>query len=134
MRYKLEDLRFNPNPPPMKGGREFSLGPRQAFLKVEDILSHFALGRITLAHAIQALNYAKNAIIPNQDYPEEEKQALIKLYEEAVRKLRELATPERVKQWLLSHGPPRAAGVSLELFMQPQPTKPAQEESKTSSE
>ena len=116
-RFRLEDLRFNPRPPPMKGGREFSLGPEQAFRKLEDILSHFALGRITLTHALQAINYAKNAIIPKQPYSEEEKKELIELYEAAARKLRELGTPERVKRWLLSHGPPRKEGVSLDEFL-----------------
>ncbi|MHA1616223.1 MAG: hypothetical protein ACTSX9_02835 [Candidatus Njordarchaeales archaeon] len=102
--FSLEQLKFNPTPPPIQGGREFSKGPIEAFLKIEDILSHFALGNISLDHAIRALNYARFAIIPYQKYPKEAIEKLDKLYDEAVKLLVKLRTPERVKQWLEQRG------------------------------
>ena len=112
----INNLRFNPSPPPVSGGRKFSKSAREAFYKIEDILSHFALGNISLDHAIRALNYAKNAIIPQQNYPEDVIKKLIEAYNEAISVLNKLRTPEKVKEWLLSHGPPRRAGVSLDSF------------------
>ena len=115
--FKLSNLRFNPHPPPIRGGREFSRSYREAILKVEDIFSHYALGNISYDHAMRALLYARNAIIPNMPYPEEIKNKLLKFYDEAIDMLRSLRTPERVKQWLLSNGPPRAKPMSLDQFM-----------------
>ena len=100
----LENIKFNPAPPPVQGGREFSKGPMEAFLKVEDILSHFALGNISLDRAIRSLNYARFAIIPYQNYPREIVEKLDKLYEDAVKLLIKLRTPENVRQWLESRG------------------------------
>jgi len=102
--FSLEKIKFNPAPPPIQGGREFSKGPMEAFLKVEDILSHFALGNISLEHAIKALNYARYAIIPYQNYPQEVIRELDKLYDEAVKLLIRLRTPENVKKWLQERG------------------------------
>lgn len=115
-KFRLEDIRFNPNPPPVKGGREFSKGPEEAFKKIEDIFSHYVLGNIDFEHAEKALMYAKNAIIPRQKYPKEVIEELKKLYEEAIRILRRLRTREKVKEWLLSHGPPRRETATLEEF------------------
>ena len=114
--FKLENLRFNPLPPPIQGGREFSKGPIEAFLKIEDILSHFALGKISIDHAVRSLNYARFAIIPFLGYPKEILSRLDKLYEEAVKILERLRTPENVKRWLLSHGPPRKIVKKLDEF------------------
>jgi len=69
--FAVKNLRFNPNPPPISGGRQFSKSPREAFYKVEDILSHFARGEITINRAIKSLNYARHVIIPFQNYPKE---------------------------------------------------------------
>ena len=112
----LEKLQFNPNPPPISGGRRFSKSPREAFYKIEDILSHFAQGKITFDRAIKSLNYARHAIIPFQNYPQEVVEKLDKLYDEAIRILKKLRTPEKVKEWLLSHGPPRKPHKTLENF------------------
>lgn len=116
-KFRLEDLRFNPNPPPIKGGREFHLRAEEAFLKIEDILSLYAQGRIDFDYALRALNYAKNAIIPKMPYSEEEKRELLEVYEEAIRVLKRLRTPKAIMKWLLSHGPPRKSGISLLDFM-----------------
>ena len=112
----LEDLRFNPQPPPLKGGREFSKGPMEAFYKVEDILSLFAMGKITIDHAIRALNYAKFAIIPYQGYPRDIREKIDELYSDAVNILMRLRTPNNVKKWLLSHGQPRKTIKRLDEF------------------
>jgi len=114
--FSLNDLRFNPLPPPLQGGREFSKGPIEAFLKIEDIFSLFAMGKLALDHAIRALNYARFAIIPFQGYPEEIVKKLDALYEEAVKVLEKLRTPDNVKKWLLSHGPPRKMIKRLDEF------------------
>jgi len=114
--FRLEDLRFNPMPPPLQGGREFSKGPMEAFLKIEDILSLFAMRKITIDHAIRALNYARYAIIPFQGYPKEILEKLDQLYDAAVKQLERLRTPENVKKWLLSHGPPRKIIKRLDEF------------------
>ena len=100
-----------------RGGREFARGPREAFLKIEDIFSSFALGKITLDHAVKALNYARRVIIPKMGYPEDVKKELLDSYDEAVRLIKKLLTPKRVKEWLLSHGPPKREGVSLERWL-----------------
>ena len=115
-KFKLEDLRFNPNPPPISGGRKFSKGSREAFFKIEDILSHYALRNIDFDHAVKALNYAKSAIIPFQNYKPEDIAELIALYDEALRVLMKLKNPLKVKEWLLSHGPPRREHVKLDEF------------------
>ncbi len=115
-KFKLEELRFNPNPPSLSGGRKFSKSSREAFLKVEDILSHYAQGNIDFEHAIKALNYAKNAIIPFQNYKPEDIAELIKLYDEAQKILFNLKSPKKVKEWLLSHGPPRRKHAKLDEF------------------
>lgn len=112
----LEKLRFNPNPPPIGGGRQFSKSPREAFYKVEDILSYFAKGEITFDRAIKSLNYARHAIIPFQNYPQEIVEKLEKLYDEAIKILKKLRAPEKVKEWLLSHGSPRKPQKTLESF------------------
>lgn len=114
--FTVEKLRFNPNPPPISGGRQFSKSPREAFYKVEDVLSYFAQGEITSDRAIKALNYARHAIIPFQNYPQEVVEKLDKLYDGAIRILKKLRTPEKVKEWLLSHGPPRKLQKTLENF------------------
>ncbi len=118
--YKLDDIRLNPNPSPIKGGREFRKGPREAFLKIEDILSHFALGHINLEHALKALRYARYSIIPFQPYPDEIKEKLFSLYDEAIKILEKLRTPQKVKAWLLSHSPPRKPKTILEFLRNPE--------------
>jgi len=115
-RFKLEDLRLNLNPPPILKGRKFSKGASEAFYKVEDILSHYALRRISLEHAIRALKYAKDAIIPFQNYRPEEIAELLRLYGEAIKILLKLNSPDKVKQWLLSHGPPKRLHTKLDEF------------------
>jgi len=114
--FTVKNLRFNPNPPPITGGRQFSKSPREAFFKVEDILSHFTQGKITIDRAIKSLNYARHAILPFQNYPKEIVEKLDKLYDEAIKILKKLRTPEKVKEWLLSHGPPRKPHKTLESF------------------
>jgi len=116
-RFSINDLRFNPSPPPIKGGREFSKSPLEAFLKIEDILSHYALGNIDLEYALQALNYARNAVIPKLNYPQDTKDVLIQLYNEAINLLRRLGSRERVKEWLLGKGPPRSTYTMLDKFI-----------------
>ncbi len=103
-RFRLEDLKYNPSPPDIKGGREFSKGPMEAFLKIEDILSHFADGRIDYEHAMRALQYAAYAIIPKMRYPEDVIRELVSCYEKATSLLKRLRRPESVKRWLMSHG------------------------------
>ena len=115
--FSLKDLRFNPFPPPIKGGREFSKNPKEVFLKIEDILCHYALGNISYEHALQALNYAKNAIIPKLSYSQNIKEELINIYNEAIVLLKKLRTKDKVKEWLLSNGPPRKSFKSLDLFL-----------------
>ncbi len=115
-KYRPEDLRLNFNPPPISGGRNFAKGPREAFLKVEDILSHYALGNITLEHALKALRYALHAILPLQKYSEEDLLNLKMLYKEAIEILEKLKSPHRVKEWLLSHGPPKTIKKLDEFF------------------
>jgi len=88
----------------------------EAFYKVEDVLSHFAQGKITIDRAIKSLNYARHAIIPFQNYSQEVLEKLDKLYENAIEILNKLKTPEKVKEWLLSHGPPRKTHKRLESF------------------
>lgn len=117
MEFRFEDLRFNPHPPPLKGGREFSRGPEEAFYKVEDILSHYILGNITLEHAIRALNYAKNAIIPKMSYSSDVKVELIQIYDKAIMLLKRLRSREKIKEELLKHGEPRRAIRTLEDFL-----------------
>jgi len=116
LEFTVENLRFNPNPPPISGGRQFSKSPEEAFYKVEDVLSHFAQGKITIDRAVKSLNYARHAIIPFQNYSQEVLEKLDKLYEEAIKILNKLKTPEKVKEWLLSHGPPRKTHKTLESF------------------
>lgn len=116
LKLSLSALRFNPNPPPIVKGRKFSRGVREAFLKIEDILSHFAIGNIDLEHAVKALNYAKNAIIPFQNYSAEDIDRLITLYDDAIKLLLRLRKPDEIKRWLLSHGPPRVTHIKLEDF------------------
>lgn len=112
----LDNLRFNPIPPPIKDGREFSKGPLEAFRKIEDILSLFAAEKITLEHAIRALNYARFAIIPYQSYPKEVIRKLDQLYHETILLLEKLRTPEKVRQWLLQKGAPRKIVKKLDEF------------------
>ena len=103
----IKNLRYNPIPPPIKGGREFSKGPIEAFLKIEDVLSLFADGKIPLDTAKKALLYARNAILPKQRYKKEILDKLIKIYDEAIDTLDKLRSPDKVKKWLLEHGQPR---------------------------
>ena len=114
---RLDNIRLNPHPPPIRGGREFSRNYKEAFLKIEDILSHYALGNIDYEYAIKALLYAKNAIIPKMNYSKEIRKKLINLYDEALKLLQRLRTPEKIKQWLLNNGPPRLTSKSLENYM-----------------
>lgn len=117
-RFNLKDLRFNPKPPPIKGGREFSRGFYEAFYKIEDVLSHYALGNIDFDHAVKSLNYARYAIIPKLGYPKDVKEELLKVYDEVMKLLYRLRSREKIKEWLLSNGPPRKAKVkSLVNFM-----------------
>ncbi|MCS7365992.1 MAG: hypothetical protein NDF54_11190 [archaeon GB-1867-035] len=116
LHFSLSALRFNPNPPPLNKGRKFNRGVKEAFLKIEDILSHFALGNIDLDHAVKALNYAKNAIIPFQNYSAEDIDKLITLYNDAINLLLRLKKPSEIKKWLLSNGPPRVSHIKLEDF------------------
>ncbi|RLG86455.1 MAG: hypothetical protein DRO18_04390 [Thermoprotei archaeon] len=116
MEFDLKKLRFNPAPPSIKEGRKFSKSPMEVFLKIEDILSHYALGNIDYEHAIKALNYARNAIIPKLSYNKDVKEGLIRAYDEAIKLLTKLKSRERVKEWLLSNGPPRRI-VTLTDFM-----------------
>ncbi len=113
----LKDIRLNLKPPPLKGGREFSKGPEEAFRKIEDILSLYALEKISYDEAVRALNYAKVIIRFRVRYPEDVKEHLIKLYDEAIKLLKRLKTPKRVKEWLLSNGPPRKGGADLTQFL-----------------
>lgn len=116
VRFKLVNLRLNLNPPPISGGRNFSKGPSEAFLKIEDVLSHYALGHVNLEHAIKALRYALYAILPSQNYREEDLSELKNAYRQAIRKLEELRTPEKVREWLLSHGTPKIVKKLDEFF------------------
>ncbi len=105
--FTIKNLRYNPMPPPLKGGREFSKGPMEAFLKIEDVLSLFADRRIPLDTAKKALLYARHAILPKQRYKKEILDRLIKIYDEVIDVLDRLRSPDRVKEWLLEHGSPR---------------------------
>ncbi|HIQ03127.1 MAG TPA: HAD family hydrolase [Desulfurococcales archaeon] len=117
-RFNLKDLRFNPRPPPVKGGREFSRDYYEAFYKIEDVFSHYVLGNIDFDHAVKSLNYARYAIIPKLGYPKDVKEELLRVYDEAVKLLYRLRSRDKVKEWLLSNGPPREAKVkSLTDFM-----------------
>jgi len=117
-RFNLRSLRFNPRPPPIKGGREFSRDYYEAFYKIEDIFSHYVLGNIDLDHALKTLNYARYAIIPKLGYPSDVKKELLEAYDEAVKLLNRLRSREKVKEWLLSNGPPRETKIkSLLNFM-----------------
>jgi len=103
----LKNLRFNPDPPPVKGGREFSKNYNEVLYKIEDVLSHYVLGNIDFDRAVKALNYARHAIIPNLKYSHEILERLKNVYDEALELLQKLRTREKVKEWLLSNGPPR---------------------------
>lgn len=116
IKLELSALRFNPNPPPIGKGRKFSRGVKEAFLKIEDILSHFALKNIDLEHAVRALNYARNAIIPFQNYSAEDIRKLGELYDDAIKLLLKLKDPDKIKRWLLSNGPPKVTHIKLEDF------------------
>lgn len=102
----VQNLRYNPLPPPLKRRREFSQGPIEAFLKA-DILSRYADEIIDLEMARRTLLYARHTILPKQRYSREVLGLLEHIYDEAIGILDRLRQTIRVKNWLLSHGPPR---------------------------
>ncbi len=113
---QIKNLRYNPMPPPLKGGREFSKGPIEAFYKIEDILSLFADGKISVETAKRALMYARHAILPNQKYKRDILERLEMIYDEAINILEKFRNPKKIKEWLLSHGEPRKMIQRLDEF------------------
>jgi len=51
------------------------------------------------------------------NYPKDVKEKLINLYDEALKLMQRLRTRDRIKQWLLSNGPPRSISKSLEDYL-----------------
>lgn len=98
-----ELLRLNPAPAPLEG-RDLRLNPQKAVTFLEDILSSYALGRLSLEQALGYINACINVTLRAQGYSEDDVKALIALYSQAARKLLELKDPDKVKKWLLSHG------------------------------
>ena len=103
---ELERLRLNMSPKGLKS-RVLSLGPGEAVRLLEDIISMYALGKAGLEETVTAIRTTLESAIRAQSYSEKEREKLEGLYAAALDKLLELRDPERVKKWLLSHGPPR---------------------------
>ena len=115
-RYAISMLRLNLRPEPLEvGARRYSKGPEQVVLRLEDILSHYALGKIDLNKAYKAVIRLKYGVVPFQGYSPEEVEGLKVLCDAVLAKLLELRSPKRVREWLLGHGPPKGA-VSLDKF------------------
>ena len=100
---RLEDLKFNPDPKPLSG-RDLRYSPEKAVKYLEDILSSYILGRITLEEALAIIDAAREVTLKTQGYSRLEMEQLVDLYVAATRLLARLRSPEKVKEWLTHDG------------------------------
>ncbi|RLE94113.1 MAG: hypothetical protein DRN04_04770 [Thermoprotei archaeon] len=100
----LKKLRFCINPALLNIKRGFS-SAEEALSFLENALSKYVLGEISLSKFEELVNYITEAVIPFQGLPEETKNKLIKVYLTTLEIVKKLKNREEVKKWLLSHGP-----------------------------
>ncbi|MCD6369513.1 MAG: hypothetical protein J7L38_06945 [Thermoproteales archaeon] len=108
-------LRYNLNPRELKK-RDLRGDSKKAVEFLEDILSHYIQGKISFEEARNLIVHYRDIVIPSLDYIPEVKENIRGLFHEVLNIISKLRSPSKVKEWLLSHGPPRS--VDLKHFIE----------------
>ncbi len=114
-RFSINDLRYNPNPPPL-GKRKLVGNPLQAFLYIEDIVNYYVMGKLSIEEAINLLVNFRDITIPTQGYSEEDVKCLQKICDDVIKLLVEYKSRSDLKDWLLSKGKPRTISKILDFL------------------
>ncbi|WP_191118674.1 hypothetical protein [Infirmifilum uzonense] len=95
----LSTLKLHENPGPLYR-RKLLHDPRLAVRFLEDILSHYVLGNISLAEAESLISSTMNVTLLTQGYAREDVEKLTKLYGAALNLLKTAGTPENLRMLL----------------------------------